>query len=798
MMKSLQPLVHDYLKSGGFRILRQQKDCLIVDKLDFGGRDTRLVWTVPSGKRPANYEVDLLDDISSICPTYPEAQAFVLASSREGFSRDFFKELSTSGVKFRVAMQFFDAPFKVEDAPKSASVITDIRTQGAQKRVPQPFSLESENNLSQQDSEEDLFDRLRREMHSTNRATVRLIVGRAGIGKSYLFRALFNNLYGEFVSAKRQQQIFPRPIPLLAEHLNSGTPTSTPIIRTSSLIENFLRTDVATPIVRETFEWFLINGFATWLLDGLDELYAGDPDFFEYLFDLIAAPNSQAQITIWCRDSMLTTSDKFAEFQDVCADPDVDVGLEVYRLSEWQRKSKRQFAWLKTKGNLPKPGAKEPAEVSHFLQAVDSNEVIKSLSGLPFYCDIILSKSRDGDLQNVRDDIELLNNMIDQMVKREVDKVNLKMEYFEKDGLEDWMKQIAIDYIEDQRYSGIDKNQAKEYGEVVLRSDLDDQIKQDVLTSLLQFPFFISGKETGRVAFAHDLIADNLAARAYLRFLEDGRGFPNGLARIDLKDSMLLRFMSSRLGQTALSNLIEAIRSGSLEDNGFATALSLLLLSNPSKNVIEEEEIVLEGCNLSAVRFDGRNLTNVSFRRSDLSYTEFANCDLRGANFEGAFLCRTRFVKNRLESAEVGNLSRAQSLIIGSKFQDDLDRIRTWFADATKAPLYTGYPCPTALQIAHLFGKFISPTGRPRRDDLWRRGLLSGKRFAGAATVDACLDEVVRREYLTTPDERDRCRRTGGDKYNEMVAFVTKGNISDGIGRLIETLCPMGGCTHGL
>lgn len=229
---------------------------------------------------------------------------------------------------------------------------------------------------------------------------MRVIVGRAGIGKSFLFRALFDRLYGDFISAKTQQRTTPRPIPLLPEHLKG-----TYALRTEALIDNFLRTDVAAPVVRETFEWLLVNGFATWLLDGLDELYAGDPGFFEYLFNLIASTNSKAQITIWCRDSVLTTSDPFAEFRDFCDGLNV---LKIYRLSEWERVSKRQFAWLHLEGRLPKSGEHDSGTVNAFLTAVDSSHALRSLSGLPLYCGLLLQQHQAGTLQDFTDDGDVL------------------------------------------------------------------------------------------------------------------------------------------------------------------------------------------------------------------------------------------------------------------------------------------------------------------------------------------------------------------------------------------------------
>ncbi len=789
-MTSLQTLVRGYLTSAGFRILEERSDCLVADKLIFGQeRDTWVVWTVPPGREPSAYESALRGSISSIRTNYPDAKAFVLASSRGGFSRDLLQTLTESRIKFLVPGWFFDAPFKVEEAPKAASAVADIRSLAAsQKRVPQPFRLEDGTGGSQSD----LFDQLRDELATADAPTVRVIVGRAGIGKSFLFRALFDGLYGDFLSAKAQQRATPRPIPLLPEHLKG-----TYALRTEALIENFLRTDVAVPVARETFEWLLINGFATWLLDGLDELYAGDPGFFEYLFDLLASSDSKAQIMIWCRDSVLTTSDAFAEFRDICGGT---TALKIYRLSEWERGSKRQFAWLGLEGRLPKSGEQDSTNVNAFLTGLDRSQTLRSLSGLPFYCDLLLQQHQAGTLPDFTDDVALLNHVIDQMVDREVKKGLLDLHLFEANGLFEWLEQIALDYVEGQRYADINRDQAMEYGQLVLRAGLDEKTRQHILTSLVQFPLFRAGEKTGLIAFAHDLIAETLAARAYMRLLaRRPREVAERLTRVDLEDPTLLRFIASRLDREVEEALIEEMRRGSLHGRGLAVALSLLLLARPGRNLIKQIGAGLEGQDLVAVRFERRDLSSVSFRGSDLSHAVFTDCDLRGARFEGAFLNRTRFDgNNELQDAHFGDLSRVHSVWGGRKLLEDPDKVRAWVAEATGAPEAPGEPCPTALQVAHIFSKYITPLGEPRRDDLKRDALLAGKRFGGAAMTEACLEETVRCGYLTAPDYRDRFRRAQGDKYAEMVTFVRDSAISDGIGRLIAGLCRRRGCLHRL
>jgi hypothetical protein len=789
-MTSLQSLVRGYLTSAGFRILEERGDCLVADKLVFGhDRDTWLVWSVPAGQEPRRYESALRASISSIRPNYPDAKACVLASSRGGFPRDLLQTLTEERVQFLVPIWFFDTPFKVEEAPRAASAIADIRSLAAsQRRIPQPFRLEEET----EEPQSDLFEQLRAELATPASPTVRVVVGRAGIGKSFLFHALFDRLYGDFLSAKGQQRTTPRPIPLLPEHLKG-----TYALRTEALIDNFLRTDVAAPVSRETFEWLLINGFATWLLDGLDELYAGDPGFFEYLFNLIASPNSQAQITIWCRDSVLTTSEAFAEFRDFCDGLNV---LKIYRLSEWEHTSKRQFAWLCLEERLPESDEPDSGKVGTFLTFLDSSDTLRSLSGLPLYCNLLLQQHQAGRFQDFTDDVGLLNHVIDQMIDREVEKGLLDLRLFEPNGLFEWLEQIAVDYIEGQRYADINRDRAMEYAQLVLRAELDAKTRNHILTSLVQFPLFRAGEETGLITFAHDLIAEALAARAYLRLLpRRPREVAQRLTRLDLEDPTLLRFIASKLDRKGEEALIEEMRRGSLHQRSYATALSLLLLARPERNLIKRISVGPDGQDLVAVRFERRDLSSVSFRGSDLSHAAFTACDLRGARFEGAFLNRTRFEgTNELESAQFGDLSRVQSVVVGRKVLDDPDEIRAWIAEATGAPEAPGESCPTALQVSRIFAKYITPLGDPRRDDLNRRALLAGKRFNGAASPDTCLEESVRCGYLIGPDFRDRFRRAEGDKYAEMVRFVRESAISDGIGQLVAGLCRRRGCLHRL
>lgn len=789
---NLMPLVRGYLESEGFKILVQKDEYIVGDKLVFGQeRDTWIVWPLPVNLEPTKYESALRSSVSTLRPNYPDAKAYVVAWSRGGFSRDFYQTLSDLRIKFLVPIWFFDTAFKVEEAPRAASAIADIRSLDILKeRVPQPYKGDVQGGEAAEGP--DLFDTLLLQLNKADSPTVRVVVGRAGIGKTFLFRALFARMYDEFLQAKNQQALGRRPIPLLTEHLKGIY-----AVRTELLVDNFLKTDVAAPVARETFEWLVVNGFATWLLDGLDELYAGDPDFFLYLGDLVTRKGSKAQITIWCRDSLLTTSTQFAEFQELFSGSDA---LKIYHLSDWERPSKRRFAWMNLERRTPKTSEEDTPQVASFLRTVDASRTLRSLSGLPFYCGLLLDQFRAGVVQEFTGDVSMLDFVIDQMIKREVAKGLLDLRLFAPHGLDDWLELIAVDYVEGRRYADIDRNEAMEYGKLVLQDGVDQKTQNHILVSLLQFPLFRAGAESGRIAFAHDLIAEALAARVYLGLLARQPGdVGRRLSRVDLEDPTLLRFIASRMGQGEEGAVTEVLRRGSLEGRSFSILLSLLMLARPERDLVKSIGGNFEGRDLAGVRFVGRDLSGLSFRCADLSFATFEGCDLRSARFEGAFLSRTRFEgDNQLEDAQFGDRSRLQSLLHGRKLLDEPAHLKKWVAERTGRTEPAGEPCPAALQIRYLFSKFIDPLGTPRRDDLNRRALAAGKRYSGTASAEEYIEAAVRHGYLTGPDFRDRFRRAEGDKYAEIIKFVRDGSISDGLGRVIAELCRLRGCTHQL
>ena len=780
-MPDLETLASGYLESAGFRILQRANGCLVADRIEFGGRDIRIVQTVRSGMVPGR---DLLENVVDIRSNYPDSRATILAPSRDGFSRDYIADLSAEKVGLVVPVQFFDAPFKVEQASRTASVITDIRRQAeSEVRIPQPYEF-----VGVEGGGDDLFNTLLEELANPDGPQIRFVVGRAGVGKSYLFRALFHRLYSDFLESKSRQRTHARPIPLLPEHLKGSNAT-----RINHLIQTFLHDDVASPILPDTFSWLLTNGFATWFLDGLDELYAGEDDFFDDVFDLVAEVGSNAQITIWCRDSLLTSSASFADFLDTCQDLDI---VKVFNLTGWKRQHKRLFAWQRTRGRGPKLREEDSGEVATFLSATDSNDTLRSLSSLPFYCELILERILASGVPIVRDDVELLNTVIDEMVAREKEKGLLHESYFEEDGLADWMEEIAVNYVEGQGYA--ETAQAREFGECVLQSNLDNDSREDILRSLLQFPLFSPSEGTGRIAFAHDLIAQALAARFYLKQIGHERTSVFGrLAGGDYEDPVLLRFVASRLTPEMSAFLLQQLRSGAIAEPGYGASLYLLMLVRPERDLIRKENLQFAGRNLAGIPFVDRDLADQLFVDCNLSRTSFKECGLRGASFEGAFLSRTRFVDCDLRDARFGNINRIESISFGNTVIHENVAIRERLFNETGMALEVlTDPCPTALQVVQLLNKFVTPLGRARRERLDEKGLLAGRRVAGAASLDACVRELLQSGYLSGPDFRRRYARCGGDGYREIVMAVRDGALSGGIGNVVGRLCRRVGCLH--
>ncbi len=803
-MEILQNLIQSYLQSAGYNLLDIKEGFIVADKWGLGGdRDTRLLWILPAPVRVKNFqdlERHLIRDFESVIPQYPNSTYSIVVYTLEGLSRDFRSEAARLGVKLRVPVQFFDAPYRIEDAPQAASAINTLRDpEPVRKRVTQPYSILIDGETSEHG--EDLLPYLLNEIigdrvSSVRRPCLRVVIGPAGAGKTVLFNSLFARLYNQFLDNKRKLQDFPRPVPLIPDYLRQAS-----TIRTEALIDGFLRADVAAPVPPVTFEWMLVHGYCTWLFDGLDELYAGDPDFFDHLLDLLTQPESQAQILICARNSLLTTCENFAYFLREFPPGPGDT-VRVYRLEDWEYPSKRAFAWLSFEGKLPRKSDSDSPQVAQFLTAITKSDSLKSLSGLPYFCDLLIGEFKQGTLKDFSDDFTLIDHAISGIIKREIDKGLLKQSQLEENGLTEWLETVAMEFFGKQ-FKGLAKVDMESYAHIILRAELSSEEQRNALTTLTQFPLFSPGVQTGFITFKHELIAEFLAGRYFLkRVATDPAWVGRALGElIDFSDSLIARYMASQLPkqQGGIGPLIETLVTKPLLGRAFSNLLQLLLLSNPARDIIRKNKIDLEGKDLRYVKFISTDLHNISLRNCNLSSTVFNGCDMQNTLFEGAIFCGTRFeqlCEEFLKGARFGNLDRFDFIYVGKQKIDDLRKMMEWLQKATGVSQKIKEPCPSALQLSTLFLKFVNHDGSGRRSELLQSALTCGKRYPGAPSPEDCVDTCRRFGYIEGPDFRGRMKRVSGDRYNDMVSFVKDWKLNRGTRQLLNSLCPKQECAH--
>jgi hypothetical protein len=204
-MSSSQQNVEGYLRSAGFNLLNTDQGFLVADKPGVGGdRDTLLVWLPRQlfpDRRFSQIEGSLFGRLEKDIERYPDARYTVLIDSLEGVSRAFTEFANARGLKIRVPVQFFDAPFRVEESPEAASAIKSLRDDSQlSKRVPQPFSSRAPDPYST--AGDDLLLHFRKTFASQSGPRIHFVVGSAGAGKSVLFKSLFAIMYRDFIDQK--------------------------------------------------------------------------------------------------------------------------------------------------------------------------------------------------------------------------------------------------------------------------------------------------------------------------------------------------------------------------------------------------------------------------------------------------------------------------------------------------------------------------------------------------------------------------------------------------------------------
>ena len=577
-------------------------------------------------------------------------------------------------------------------------------------------------------------------------------------------------------------------MPMLPAHIREAAGNNI-----NGLIDAFLHTEIAMPTTRDLFSWLVDNRHALWMLDGLDEVITRDERFFSYLEDRITTPRSRPAILVCVRDSLLETSDELVDFIN-----DYHAVVKLYKLQPWTLEAKRRFAWIQLEGRAPRPEERDGKDVSTFIESVRSNATLDQLSATPFYTDLLLENFRAGnDSSDIRDEVQLVDLALHRMCQREYEKGALREDVLPADALVEWLEELAAISYEDRGVSVRELGELASVVPALIQQDLAEAKMEALVAQIEMLPFFRPSPVTRRIEFTHEIVAELLAARRFLKELRSGD--PRFVARVSIRpwpaDSVFFRILASSEMSSMLTNTYSR---ESLRPIARRNLIQLILLSHDLSVPFARTGVSLEGVGLEGLVFESLNLDDVSFRSSDLTNSTFRDCSLTAALFEGAILKNTRLMGStgqQLARASFGRCEHFESIeVAGRQFVDD-GAFARWVVEATGTDAVEG-PCATKQQMHHLFRKFVHVSGQARRDELDRRGLERGKQYAGAPDAGECVDRALRSGYLEEESRLKRIRRPQGEKYGEIVNFVMGAEVSAGLTAVLNSLCSKPGCRH--
>ena len=782
----LARLAEGYLRAEGYEVTRRQKDLLYGRKQGIAEAiDHVFVW-VPDPKDLENFrslERPYLSRFEKIDKQHHDAPKFMLVPSREGLSQEFQQgALRWHNVQIRVPVQFFDTNFKWDRSTDASTAASELRKSGESKlrtRIPQPFIIRSEDDGSD-DLLGTLFENIRPGVQSKN---IHIIAGPAGIGKTYLTESLFTQLYDSFMRDKNSRRmVWRRPLPVLPGHLRFANGPNI-----GAILDAFLNTEFSRPLSLQAFEWMLGNQFGVWIIDGLDEVIARDPKFFEYLEDLQTNPEFEEPPTILIslRDSLMATN---TELQDFCED--YDEYIQIYELVKWETQSKKRFA-----------DAMLQDRASEFISALQSHPSLDELASTPFYCDLLADQLKTGGLQETLSETELISKALSNIIQRDCDKGIIDQDVMDESDVLEFVDELVYQNL-NSGFQGISidavRTWSEEWAELFWDSPGTNGERERFVSQMGQLGLFSKGT-TDHIQFAQEIFEHFILGLRLVRLFDQYQNsrFIRDLTTWQIPTHWVtFRVVSEHIQkQGKFDHLIAQIHQAA-HPVAFKNAVQLACLALDDRKSLRL--INFEKRDLSGVVFDKVDLEGLSFRECDLSNAEFIDCNLNRVNLTDATIKNTTFDLSNGESllsAEVGDLSKFYSMRVGRNRQiSDHETAREWFREQTKVHQPMVDPCPAALQLRHLFGKFFHPDGTPRRPRLSEKGTLSGKRFIDPPK--SVLDITLKYGYLTRPDKSRDFIERDSSRYSELVDYVSNLIPSAGLTDLLDDACSKDGCEH--
>ncbi|HEY8694849.1 MAG TPA: pentapeptide repeat-containing protein [Chloroflexota bacterium] len=775
----LKQLAETYLVAEGYSVTQSGRDLLVGNRQSLGEDVEQIYVWVPDFDSAASFrslQGPYLARFETASKVHPHARKFFLVPSLEGITTDFRRTaLSIWNVLVRVPAQFFDTAFRWEDSEAVRTAANEMRRRGAAlltRRVEQPFRKNDET------AGIDLLETLAQDLGFPSASTkpIHIVIGPAGMGKTHLVEALFARLYSSFLKSKQALQVAARPLPLLpGYHQFPGSPT------VESLLHSYLGSEFVRPLPQPVFNWMVANGFALWTLDGLDEVIARDPGFFDLLLDLLTTPGSQGKprVLICVRDSLLATHQELSEFCEEHSD-----SVDVWRLEKWSKAGKRQYASIVM-------GSRE----REFLELLGSNERLDRLASTPYYCALLGEEVISSGTPPAGSEVNLIQRSLDRMITREYEKEPpiLDETLIPATEVVEFARAVAAEDM-DTSFQGVAIDVVHELASVSVRDDIPTADRPRLVSQMSQLPFFTTGT-FGQIQFAQEVLEHYLLGD-WLGSSLEAREFvaKMSVARIPA-DWITIEVIANRVRAVGLDSILPVIRDPATPMIAFGNMLQVAAVAAEQPGALKG--VPFQHKDLSGVVFRKLDLAGVSFRGANLSDVEFDDCRLEQATFEGALIKNTGFLcaDDALRGATVGDLAKFYSMRVPSgRVLDDRREVAHWFQRQTQIQPPIIEPCNAALQLRHLFGKFVYPDGGPRRSILDERGVLAGKRFADPEGI---LEAAVQYGYLRREEHfRHRVSRPQGHQYSELVKYATELSPDPGIRALLDEVCPTRGCLH--
>lgn len=566
----MRPLIHsacEYLAAGGYTVCRNSDDLLELERPKGDDVEKILIWghqhtdNADNNCRKVGQSTDnererlLLESFRREMQSTADAIGYCVVDRKLGLSKTFISEakkaLGENG-GILTPIEFFDLAYRVDgiEGKRNRSVMGDLLIKAdTTRRVTQPFYQQT--SLSQEDRihhDGDIVDHLHRATQLPG-PKLRILQGSAGGGKTVAFNALVSSLFAEFIAAKRARRESRRPIAFLPHHLRNEN-----IGYVDDVIAGVMNTDAAEAVTTKQFRWLLRNGKSIWLFDGLDEFYAGSEDFLSFLREELTAPDSDAQIVLCTRDSLMNSSAALRSFVEERMESGNEI--EIYGVLPWTGDAWHKLAKLESEfRNL---GSEDRDLADEFRKAIETSPILRELARLPFYCRLLFEifadhRSLDVDefsvieflLRRILDreqgknifrwkdfvDVDQLTSMIRQEFSRfgidetaELQPRDMLEKFFVEEGREILLE--VLETIAHEQYLKINNIDRREEiavedvrrlpGLSDVRSDIADRLR----TTLAQLALFGPGRSAGYIDFTHPILAEYLAARHAAKLLK--------------------------------------------------------------------------------------------------------------------------------------------------------------------------------------------------------------------------------------------------------------------------------------